>query len=345
LAVVLATRPPILLVGYLAAITFGYAAGAPPSRLSSNEALNLPLRWDAGWYLGIAANGYGRRANAEGQQNIVFFPAYPMAVRAVGRLFGGTLGGQVVAGLLISHLAFLGALVYLYALARDTLDEDHARYALWLVGCYPFAVFFGAVYTESLFLLAATGTFFHFSRRQFWPAAGWGLLLGLTRPQGCLLSIPLALMAFRRPNWKAVATAAAPGVGMLIYSGFIWRLTGDPFAWVAGQGAWSHRSGPFDIRDYTDVLNDLGVAFGLVAVWPVARRFGAAYALFILVSVLPALATHGPVSAGRYSAVLFPAFLWFADVVPKPQRSLWLAIFSVLQAVIAALFYSGRAMY
>lgn len=342
----LATRPPILLVGYLAAITFGYAAGAPPYRIStSSDLLNLPLRWDTGWYLDIAHDGYRIRPQPGAQQNIVFFPAFPLAMRALGWLFGGSRGGHVIAGLLISHAAFFGALIYLYSLARDTLDDDQSRFALWLTGAYPFAVFFGAVYTESLFLLASTGTFFHFTRREFGRAALWGVLLGLTRPQGFLISLPLALMAMRDRSWTSWVTAAAPGFGMLIFAAFIWRLTGDPLAWASGQSAWEHRVGPFDIRDYIDVLNVMGAAFTLVAVWPVAKRFGAPYALFMLLSTLPGLATHGPVSAGRYSAVLFPAFLWLAAVVPPPLRTPWLAGFMVLQAVVAALFYSGQAMF
>ena len=39
--------------------------------------MNLPLRWDAGWYLDIAVHGYRWSPAAEGQQNVAFFPAYP----------------------------------------------------------------------------------------------------------------------------------------------------------------------------------------------------------------------------------------------------------------------------
>jgi Gpi18-like mannosyltransferase len=59
----------------------------------------------------------------------------------------------------VSFAAFFGALAYLYGLARSMLDDDGARFAVWLVAAYPFAVFFGAIYTESLFLQAAAGAF------------------------------------------------------------------------------------------------------------------------------------------------------------------------------------------
>ncbi len=85
------TRPAILLVGYLAVLLVGYPEGANPWRTSANEFVNLQARWDAGWYLGVAIQGYagdpGRRPGD--QQNIVFFPAYPLLTRAAGRLLGG----------------------------------------------------------------------------------------------------------------------------------------------------------------------------------------------------------------------------------------------------------------
>ena len=152
-----ATRLPILLVGYLAVATFGYVSSDLPLRFFDNELLNLPVRWDAGWYLQIVTDGYRYVPNQPGlQQNIVFFPAYPMLVRTIGRLFGGHAAGYVSAGMTVSLAAFFAALVYFYALVRDFLDDERARYALWLLASYPFALFFGAVYTESLFFHAAT---------------------------------------------------------------------------------------------------------------------------------------------------------------------------------------------
>lgn len=387
--VLVGTRLPILFVGYLAVIMIGYAGGRAPFRHSENEIVNLQVRWDAGWYLGIATDGYSfEPGETEIQQAIVFFPAYPLLVRGVGRLLGGTLPSDILAGTMVSLAAFFGALVYLYGLARETLDDEQARYAQWLLAAYPFAYFFGAVYTESLFLLAATGAFYHFSKGQFGWAAVWGLLAGLTRHIGCFISVPLAMIAIApwlpavlvgglrrdvqasRPAWtrtaRALAAAAMPGVGMLIYSAFIWSLSGDPFAWVVGHAAWGRKYNGLsalvtDRYDFIahagvlgyvaerphDLLNALGVIFVLAAAWPVARKLGAAYAVFILINILPAVLTGGVTltSAGRVSAVLFPAFIWFAGAVPRHHRPGWLVAFASLQAFIAALFYTWRPMY
>jgi len=381
-AVIVGTRPAILLVGYLAVFVFGYAGGRAPLRHFDNELANLPVRWDAGWYLQIVTSGYSYvPGEPELQQNIVFFPAYPMLVRGVGRVLGGQMLGYTWGGLMLSLTAFFAALIYLFGLARETLDEDEARYTLWLIAAYPFALFFGAVYTESLFLLGATAAFYHFTKQQFGRAALWGLLVGLSRPNGFELSLPLVLLAVmgsgasfaarskarRDELLKALAAAAMPCVGMLIYAAFIWHLTGDPLAWVAGHVAWGRRYQGYQglaalvghrydiianagVGGYVaslplDVLNGLGVVFVLATVWPVARRLGLAYAVFLLINILPPLAAGGLVSAGRFSSVLFPSFIWLAGAVPPRHRPGWIATFAALQALSAALFYTWRQLY
>jgi hypothetical protein len=389
-AAVIGTRPAILLVGYLAVLMFGYLNGRAPLRHFDSELMNLPVRWDAGWYLAIVTDGYRYAPNDSGvQQNIVFFPAYPMLVRFLGRLFGGHMPGYVAAGMVVSLAAFCAALAYLYMFARDGLGEEKAAYALWLLACYPFALFFGAIYTESLFLLAIVGALYHLTKGEVWPAALWGLLAGLTKQNGVLLCLPLALVAVSswlppalvrdphalplltqpraskdvRRTLAALVAAAMPAVGMLLYSAFIWRVSGDPFAWAKGQMAWGRTyqslarfvatqyafmanaglSGYLANPGY-DALNALGALFALATVWPVARRIGLPYALFIVIMTLPPIMYGGWLSAGRFSSVLFPAFVWLASVIPPSHRAGWLVGFSALQALCAAMFYTWRPL-
>jgi hypothetical protein len=384
----LGTRPAILLVGSLAVFTVGYREGGAPWKLiEDNEFVNLQARWDVGWYLGVAIDGYSYVPNRPlDQQNIVFFPAYPLLMRIVGRLLGGSPTAFILSGTLVSLAAFFGALVYLFRLARELLGaDDEARGAVWLLATFAFALFFSAVYTESLFLVGAVGACYHFRRGEFVRAGLWGVLVGLTRPPGCFVSVPLAVLALQplMPAWlaggrqiearsrtdgrtlaAALASAAMPGIGMLLYSAYIWQLTGDPLAWAKGHAAWGREYSGLGVLvtqryewlsqgglyAYTsqvpgDLLNAIGPIFVLAASWPVARRLGLAYAVFILINILPPLAAGGLLSAGRFSAVIFPAFIWFASAVPRRHQPAWLSGFVAIQALNAVLFYTWRPLF
>jgi hypothetical protein len=385
------TRPAILLIGYLSVFSLGFADGRAPLRYFDNELLNLPVRWDAGWYLAIVTDGYRfTSAEPERQQNIVFFPAYPILVRMVGRLLGGHLSGYVAAGTAISLSAFSGALVYLFLFTRRVLESDRAEAALWLLATYPFALFFGAVYTESLYLLAVVGAFYHYTRGEFGRAGLWGLIAGLTRINGAFLSFALALLALtavlpahivsrdreQTRAWnpdlaipgrgiaRPLVAAAMPGIGLLIYTSFVWKLTGDPLAWMSAHAAWGRTnaglaalvsqqysivtreglSGYLSTPGY-DALNAIGALFALLAVWPVARRVGLAYGVFVGLNTLSPLASGGLLSAGRFSSVAFPAFVWLAAVIQPRGRAAWIASFAALQAYNAALYYTWRPLF
>ena len=170
--------------------------------------------------------------------------------------------------------------------------------------------------------------------------------------------------AHRQSIATGLATAAMCGVGAVIYSAFIWNLTGHPLTWAAGHAAWGrHYQGvahlvtdrydtirhaglyEYAVQSPYDLLNGLGTLFVLATVAPVWRALGLPFAVFIVINMLPALATGGLLSAGRFSTVLFPAFIWLASVVPPHHRAGWLASFAALQALNAALFYTWRPLY
>jgi hypothetical protein len=367
----IATRVGVFVAGFLAIAMIGYPPNSPPWRVYPNELLNLPARWDAGWYLGVALEGYQwRPSQASQQQNIVFFPAFPMLMR-YGALF---LARQTLwVGVLISFVSFFFALRYLYRLARDTVGDEAALAAIAFLTTYPFAFFFSAPYTEALFLLAMVAAIYHFRKDELWQAGVWGLLAGLTRPNGCLLSIPLAVLAIE-PLWRGqpsrtslaarLATAAAPGIGMLIYSAYIYSLTGNPLQWAAQNAAWGRVYKGLDVLvqdrvlyvqhygvyEYAsnravDMVQAIAVLFVLASVWPVYRRFGLAYAVLLVINVVTPLTMGGLLSMGRVTSVLFPTFLWLGVVVPARHRSGWLVAFAMAQALAAIVFFTWRPLY
>jgi Mannosyltransferase (PIG-V) len=383
----LATRIGVLVVAYFAVITIGLAPD-PGFMVSADPVGNLPARYDAGWYGEIALEGYSFQGRFDRQQTLAFFPAFPMLARIVGYPLGAFAPGVprdrrlarvLWAAVLISMAAFAWGAVYLWRLARDTIGEARAFDAVALAVAYPFALFFSAAYSESLFLLGAVAAIYHFRRDEFLAAAAWGLLVGLTRPNGCFLSVVLALFVLdaaiaksrnrqvpQSPNpqiTKSLLSAAAPGVGMLIYSAYVKHVTGAWFGWARLHETWGRSyeglaplqramtwiSGegllhviqniPFDS------LNAIGLIFALVMCWAVFRRLGLAYAVFILINLVPPMLAGGVLSMGRLTATLFPMFLALAAVLPPRAVTPVVTLFALGQGFATVLFFTWRPLF
>lgn len=366
-----ATRATVLLIGYLAVVTIGIVPGTERFRVSDNPLENLLARWDAQWYLLIADEGYQWNGDVRQEQNVVFFPIFPAAMR----LIGPAVGDQwLLAGLILALAAFLPALVYVYRLALQHMSAERARYAVWLLAAYPFAVYYGAPYTESFYLLGAVATFYHASRGEYWPAAGWGLFLALCRPNGFFIALPVGLFVLqrawseRRITAAALAACVAPGVGVLLYTLYLYALFGDGLAWMKGQAAWGrvfvgvgpslqvlffdrfntifHEGfGYYISTNPYDFLHTCAAIFVLASLWPCWRRFGPAYAVFVAINIVPPLVMGGMMSIGRMTSVLFPVFFWLAAAVPERYLLAVVAGFAVGQGLIAALFFTWRPMF
>src|SRR5689334_11281632 len=245
LPIVLTTRLLVLIVGLMAVKLIGFAPVTVHRQWESiwpDDLVNLPWRWDTGWFTGIAIDGYTWDANTSHEQSIVFFPGFPMLMR-----LGATLIGQpqspvaiVWAGVVVSWITFALGCVYLYKLACEEFGAEVGGAAVLMLAAYPFAVFYSAAYSESLFLFVVIATFYHFRRQEWGLAALFGLATGLSRLNGCMLSVVLAaIIVFG--EWaprvsrsesrrladllspamlRAWVVAAMPGIGMLIFSAF-----------------------------------------------------------------------------------------------------------------------------
>src|SRR5256884_3635906 len=191
------TRLAILLLGAIAVTIVG-TIPAPTAealwRVSSNELVNLQASWDTDFYHQIATAGYRWDPSVFLHQNVVFFPLYPLLMRWGGALLGGH---PLLAGTVISLVAFAGAIPLLYRLAVLELGEEKAWPVILLVSTYPFALFYSVVYTESLFLFLTVGAFYAMRRRYLLLAALAAFAAGLTRPNGFWLAVPLLWLATR----------------------------------------------------------------------------------------------------------------------------------------------------
>ncbi len=194
LRVLIASRLLIWIVGCLAVLLLGTSTAAQqrfdPARISRSlgslgKVLGAPaVRWDATWYLQIAHHGYQTLPAAR------FFPVVPILV-AAGT---GLVGSAWVAGVLISVIASIVAFELLRRLTELELGAEAAKRAIALLAFAPTALYFSAVYTESLFLALSLGTFYA-ARKQRWATAGLiGAIAAATRVTGALLVVPVLLL-------------------------------------------------------------------------------------------------------------------------------------------------------
>ena len=327
-------------------------------------------RYDAGWYHGIASQGYVYGEG--GRNNLAFFPLYPKLMDAFGSLLGSRQEDFYFAGVVISWMSFAAAMVVLYELARLDLEEPAARRAVLYAAIFPFAYFFGMVYSESLFLLALVSAAYAFRTRRWVWAAVAGAALTATRVTGVMALPGLLWLAWRaagndrraRINALASVTACTAGIGL--YSAHNYTVSGNPFAWYEAITYWNYHPGgnpmtmplavlnalvtrPHQYLNETmapyDTLNTLA-ALSAVALLPIVwRRFGFGYVLIVLGGLLLPLSSGQLEGLGRYTSVQFPVALALASLHGDTRHALLIAGCTMLYAVCLSLFVTVHPLF
>lgn len=171
---------------------------------------NTQVAWDSEYYLSIALVGYDDpeiySVAYEGEEYTLshaFFPLYPLAMRYISiplQFFGmSAFASAVAAGVLISVLGTLGAVIALFDITRDELGKRGALRAVFYMLIFPSSVFLSVLYTEGLFLGLAFGSLALMQRRRFVWAAILAALATWTRSIGAVLVMPMLI------NWGLMA--------------------------------------------------------------------------------------------------------------------------------------------
>lgn len=233
---------------YVNPIPLGYVPGSVPQ-----SGWGLFAHWDGAWYLKIATEGYDYAKNVQlnSLYSIAFFPLFPLLIRGVM-----TLGfSPEVAGVLVSNLAFLGALLLVYRWVEQRHDINSARWATAVLAWCPYSLYGTAIYTEGLFLLVTTASLRAFEKGQYVWAALWGAMATATRVTGVMLVPTYVFVALReRRPAIAYATALVTGLGLLLFIIYCAVSFGDPLAFLHVQRGWRETVGGFDWRGWLKVF-------------------------------------------------------------------------------------------
>lgn len=325
----------------------GAAVLAAASWAAGKEPLTLLGRtWDSRWYLGIAADGYGRtlRFGADVvQSDLAFFPLYPALVRAVSTVLpvDGT-----TAGLLVSWAAAAVAACGLYALGERLYGRAVGTALVVVWGLLPHSVVLSMAYTEPvLTACAAWALRAVLAGRWVW-AGVLACLAGLARPNGIAVAAAVVAAAAvelwrgrGRPArsvhrlWTGVALAPLGWTAYLLWVG---HRTGDLVGgYFAVQRGWGSR---FDFgRDAVDSVRHLVLRGDRLDVAMSLLVVAAAVLLYVLL-----LLDRAPLPLLVHSGVLLLIALGGAGFFASKPRFL-LPAFPLLLPLARALVRTGRA--
>jgi hypothetical protein len=331
---------------------------------------NSFARFDSGWYYSIAHDGY--RYLPEQPNTFAYFPLYPLLMRAAGVLLGGDRLDYFVGGILIAWVSFVGAMVVLFKLARLDVDDETAHRTVLYTLIFPFAFFYGKVYSESLFLLLTLASLYGFRRRKWLIGSFAGALATATRVNGVLIVPALALIAWQqaggdpRERRRALLAVSGAAAGIIAYSLYTFAQTASPLEWMHSIQRWNYYPGgaPWEPlvaltrqlvrRPYAfllepnglyDALNGLTAMAFCAAVPFVWRRFGAAYGLYMALNLLLPLSSGEFEGLGRYCAVLFPFFIWIATWEGALLQQLIVVGFAATYTLVVSLFVNLHPIF
>ena len=302
--------------------------------------------WDARAFVQVAHQAYSYSPYT------AFFPLWPFLIHYGGHLLGGLYPlSYYLAGILLANICYFGVLVLLYLLLDEDFDASVARRTLFYLSFFPYAFFFFAGYSESLFLLLCLGAFVALQRGNalgWWLAGICGFLAALTRSAGIALAVPFLVVYIQRfwipsernsHTWLQringfIPVALIPG-GLLAYMVYLGITKGDPFIFSSVQGVYWHRHLALPWSGWTATISTMlaypitslvfeklvvDLIFTIIPIGALViswRRIPLHYSLFALTLILyticfPITGTEPISSQPRFILTIFPIMVVFA---------------------------------
>jgi Gpi18-like mannosyltransferase len=363
LVVFLISRIALEIVGILSAFYFPPAQAIFKIRdLQYHTRQSLPLEmwahWDSEWYLLIADHGYASYEyfkDAGGgrylqQDSSKFFPAYPIAIRALTFI----TGNSVLSGILISNICAVLFLYFFLRLASKFMSAENTVNAAILYIVFPTSLFLSAIYAEAMFLAAIVAAFLFIEERKLLPALIACAIAVLTRPQGALALPALAWLAWQKFEARRImATAGIIAAVCIPLAGYLMYIdnTFGSMSWISqSQTYWrGEMKYPFYafVRFFQNKIaihgqhnSMIDFTFAIVQIIVLIFSFRSVplpYALYSLIALLFPLSSS-LFSFSRLCLANFPFFL----VLP-PLLGRWNLPIQIFSAIILAFFMAAFA--
>ncbi len=338
--------------------------------------LNTQVAFDSEYYLSIATVGYddplpGRMRPPSGGPliplNYAFFPLYPYAIRLVSiplQPLGLTpIATATLAGVLVSALGALAAMIALYDLSRDELGEEGALRTAFYLLIFPTGFFLAQVYTEGLFIGLAFVSLALVRRRRLAWASLLAVLAVYTRAIGVALVLPLAWawvkelrQASSAPGWRTLTRGLWVVLPWITYA--LWRSSawGEAFTVLeehyfgrqlfaleisleSWKSAWAALSGSNEQTAVYYALEFGAIAIGSAAGLMTLRRYPD-LALFSLLALVVPLTSGYLQSMQRYVLALPSLYLALSHFGKNPVFDRVWTLVSILLMGFLAMLYS-----
>lgn len=219
--------------------------------------------WDGAWFVRAAVHGWPAHLplvdGHVARNTIAFFPAFPLVIRA---LSGVTPLSPLAAGLVISGITGLTAVVSVALLVRHYAGEDAARRGALLFALCPGTFVFSLAYSEGITITCLALGLLALLKRRWWWAGALGLVATATSPIALAFVVSCAWCAVRaivrERDWRSLAAPVLAPLGFAAYMVWLWVHTGTLSAWrLTERGGWqSYPSPAYPVHILTTFLFD-----------------------------------------------------------------------------------------
>ncbi|MEJ7692835.1 hypothetical protein [Daejeonella sp.] len=353
-AIFFVTRVLILVMGALSYSMFP-ENGEVHQKKTISEVLDLKNTWDrfdSGWYITLAREGYPQRAFTDDvQETWGFMPLYPMLMNGVSRLTGLNL---FVSGLVVSNICAFLAMLFFYKLAEEKFGKGIRAVTLLMISAGGF--YLNIVYPSGLFVLLTAMVFYLTYRQQY----SWALIIAglasVTRIQGCLLFvIPCIeiLITYGRNSYKYLPAVVLGLLPMGLFMAYLAYTSGEPLAFINIQHAWGS-SDLFPLQGFLSVFGGVrpggsltNACFWVIIVGSVIycyKRMPLSYLIFTLLYVLLSTSNNMLYGSARYMLGLLPVFIAIS-ISPYYIRQIFILINILFLSLMISAFVTNTMTF